>query len=324
VNVEKDLEVITTGAQKQEFFKDIERNRPARDRLIKELNEFRESGVAKTFDCRKWPLRYANGGALPIVRFNGTRYVCLFYRDVFPVGWNIANGASDSYTEMYFPDRIIRREFGEEFVVADHHNRILKFYEPGPENISPGYQTAIVAALDNEFKAFNYAKYECQKLAAELLRGGPDMVSVSADGDSHDAGDLFLSITPTDNAIEVDRIAYITLDGDYSFIDGEIVNGVPLGRMVGLFRLEDLKDQIKGETFKPDLFFAEGQLGKPDAFETSLQKSVRNIQRYRRRDQREAYQACEHKYTLCPITRALLSRFFDSFKSGTVKLPDEP
>ena len=71
-------------------------------------------------------------------------------------------------------------------------------------------------------------------------------VSVSADGDSQDAEGLFLNITPSDNAIEVDRIAYTVLNGDYSFIDGEIVNGVPLGRMVGLFRLDNIGRRLKG------------------------------------------------------------------------------
>jgi class 3 adenylate cyclase len=325
VNVEKDLEVITTGAQKQEFLKNIEGNRSDRDKLINELNTFMRNGVAKTFECRRWPLRYANGGALPIVRLNGTRYVCLFYRDVFPVGWNIANGASDSYAEIYFPDRIIKREFGEEFVVADHYKEILKFYEPGPENISPGYQTAVVAALhnDKESVAFDYPKYRREDLEVTLL-GGPDKVTTSADGDSQDAKDLFLSITPTDSAIEVDQIAYMILDGDYSIIDGEVANGVPLGRMVGLFRLEVIGNQLASRSFKPDRFFAEGQAGKPEDFESCLQKSVRHIQPYRRRDQRESYQTCAHKYDLCPITRALLGRFLDSLKGGTVKFPDGP
>jgi class 3 adenylate cyclase len=323
VNVGKDLEVITTGAQKQEFFKDFEGNQAAREKLIKELNEFARNGGAKTFECRKWPLRYANGGALPIVKLNGIRYICLFYRDIYPMGWNIANGGSDSYAELYFPDRIIKREFGEEFVVADHDQHILKFYEPGPENISPGYQKAIVTALNEQFRNFDYASYKCRRLDVKWLAGGPDRVTVGAGGDSRDAEDLFLSITPDDNAIEVDRIAYLVLDGDYCFIDGEVVNGRALGRMVGLFRFEEIENQLANRAFKPNLFFVEGQPGKLEDFERLLQHAIRNIRNHRRPDQRESYQACTHKYDLCPIARTLMGRFFASLNSGKVKFPDE-
>ena len=129
VNVDKNLEVITTGGQKQDFFQEIKESHPAKDKMVRQLDEFMQTGEAKNFDCRAWPFRYANGGALPVVRLNGIQYVCLFYRDIFPVGWNIANGASDSYAELYFPDRIIKREFGEEFVVVDQNNGIFKFYD---------------------------------------------------------------------------------------------------------------------------------------------------------------------------------------------------
>lgn len=71
VTVDKNLEVITTGEQKQEFFQEIKENHSARDRLVRQLNEFMQTGVAKTFNCRTWPLRYANGGVLPVLRLTG-------------------------------------------------------------------------------------------------------------------------------------------------------------------------------------------------------------------------------------------------------------
>jgi class 3 adenylate cyclase len=321
LNLEKDIEVITTGAQKQEFFREIAKNLSAQDKLTSELNDFMRNGIAKTFDCAKWPLRYANGGALPIVSINGIRYACLFYRDVFPIGWNIANGASDSYAELYFPNRIIKREFGEEFVVADHDNGILKFYEPGPENISPGYQTAVITALASEFKAFDYSKYGRRHLAPDVI-DGPDKVTVSVDEDAQNSDRIFLSITPSDNAIEVDQVVHLTLDSGDCIIDGEIIDGIPLDRIVGLFRLENLSRHLNGRNFKPDLFFVGGQPGNPEAFQEALQKSVRNIQQHRRRDQTEFYHICSEKYDLCPVTRALLTRFLGSLEEKSIKLPD--
>ncbi len=38
--------------------------------------------------------RYGSGGTLPVIRMDGKEYYCLFYREVFPIGWNIANGGN--------------------------------------------------------------------------------------------------------------------------------------------------------------------------------------------------------------------------------------
>lgn len=345
IHVDRNLEVVTTGAQKQNFFREIAKDLPARDKLAAELGEFREKGVARVFDCRKWPFRYANGGALPVVRLNGVHYVCLFYRDIFPVGWNIANGASDSYAELYFPDRIIKREFGEELIVVDHDREIIKFFDPGPENISPGYQTAVIGALDKQFPAFRYAKYGRQNFEVQWLRG-PDTVTISSGEDSTETDGVFVSITPPDNGIEIDHIAYVALEGDDCLMDGEVADGTPLGRLVGLFRLEGLETRLKADTFKlerpktedrrrpetrleadtfkPDLYFIEGQPGDLNHFDEVVQRSIRELQRLRRPDQREYYQNLvekEEHYDLCPVTDVLLRRFMESLKTGAVKLP---
>jgi hypothetical protein len=39
-----------------------------------------------------FPFRYASGGVLPILRIGRKEFFCFFYRDIDPVGWNIANG----------------------------------------------------------------------------------------------------------------------------------------------------------------------------------------------------------------------------------------
>ena len=55
-----------------------------------------EGLLSRRFDCSGHPLRFGNGGVLPIIRLDDSDYFCLFYRDIFPIGWNIANGASDT------------------------------------------------------------------------------------------------------------------------------------------------------------------------------------------------------------------------------------
>lgn len=41
-------------------------------------------------------LRWASAGVLPIARWRSADWVVLFFRDIRPVGWNLANGASEN------------------------------------------------------------------------------------------------------------------------------------------------------------------------------------------------------------------------------------
>ncbi len=77
------------------------------------------------FEDKHFPFRYANGGVLPIIKIKKKDYFCLFYRAVFPVGWNIANGAANTIDDIRNPVNIIHREFSEEFIIADHKNEAL-------------------------------------------------------------------------------------------------------------------------------------------------------------------------------------------------------
>ena len=70
-----------------------------------------------------FPFRYANGGTLPILEWKGSEYYCLFYRDIEPMGWNIANGGSDSRDELLNPLDIVERELREELIVIDRDTR---------------------------------------------------------------------------------------------------------------------------------------------------------------------------------------------------------
>jgi len=65
------------------------------------------------------PYRWASGGTLPIVRWRGSWWCALFWRDIPPVGWNIANGASETKDEYKNLDQLIARETREELVVLD-------------------------------------------------------------------------------------------------------------------------------------------------------------------------------------------------------------
>ncbi|HEX2907061.1 MAG TPA: hypothetical protein VHO69_09390, partial [Phototrophicaceae bacterium] len=65
------------------------------------------------------PLRWASGGVLPIVEQRGQTWALLFFRDIPPVGWNVANGASADAADWLNPARIIEREFAEETILLN-------------------------------------------------------------------------------------------------------------------------------------------------------------------------------------------------------------
>ena len=76
--------------------------------------------TSKSFRFQQdFPFRWSSAGTLPIVSVNGAEYYCLFYREIFPVGWNIANGACDSLAELRNPFGSLERELGEELMILD-------------------------------------------------------------------------------------------------------------------------------------------------------------------------------------------------------------
>lgn len=65
------------------------------------------------------PWRWASAGYLPILVIDGVRYVALFLRDIWPFGWNLANGASSDLQELLHPERLAEREGKEELIVVN-------------------------------------------------------------------------------------------------------------------------------------------------------------------------------------------------------------
>ncbi len=63
------------------------------------------------------PIRWASGGFMSVVRYRQAYWVLLSFRDITPVGLNVANGASETKDEYKDPKVLIGREFCEEVVV---------------------------------------------------------------------------------------------------------------------------------------------------------------------------------------------------------------
>ena len=69
-------------------------------------------------------MRWCSGGVLPVVHFQGERERALwtpfFFRDIQPIGWNLALGASESVGELNHPNYALLREFLEEILVLPY------------------------------------------------------------------------------------------------------------------------------------------------------------------------------------------------------------
>jgi len=61
------------------------------------------------------------------VRIKEEEYYCLFYRDIFPVGWNIANGGSDNNEELLNPLLTIERSFVKKWSSWTLEEETLRF-----------------------------------------------------------------------------------------------------------------------------------------------------------------------------------------------------
>jgi class 3 adenylate cyclase/predicted NUDIX family NTP pyrophosphohydrolase len=320
VQVERDLQIVTSSDEKDTLFREMREHAEAGEALRMQLAKAlagKGSVYPTKIDCHLWPLRYANGGVLPILETKGGRFFCLFYRDRRPVGWNIANGASDTVEEMLDPRRIIRREFGEELLIACEKEQIFMALNPGEECKTIGYQEAAIAVIDKQFPARGYKNYCLRDFPKDRIvwMDGPDKITAVVEGPGEDpqtwtTEKVFVTVTPEDNAIEVDLVARVQLDTEFQCIDGEMSAGKPIGRIVGLFECEGLKKKLNRHEFFPDRVFFEGCERNPEEFHGILAEYRSRCSKY------PAPQDDGILFDICPGPKALLKRFFATAKSG--------
>ncbi|MCA9056069.1 MAG: toll/interleukin-1 receptor domain-containing protein, partial [Planctomycetaceae bacterium] len=259
----------------------------------------------------------------PIVHLEGRDYFLLFYRDIFPIGWNIANGASDDEEEWIDPGRIIHREFAEEVLCTDPTDRLLYLYEPpGGRHRFGFHRDALSAWLPHRPELAGYRQVPMSFKWIE----GPDSIRIEYGRETYEHDGFFLSVTPDDQGIEVDRLVLIRLPGDSRLLSGEISDGAPFNQIVGLFDVERLRTIYPGNEFLPDLCFFNGERCTADEFHTVLPKYLAHVRsepgpglpRLRRPDQCEFYEAAQVRYDVCPISRAIIGRYYDWREQGGV------
>jgi len=322
VEVRDDLEPIEDRFQRENFRDRLVHLRNAQMKLERDLNPFtrRQSTAEAHIRCPNWPLRYGNGGVLPVVRAESKKYICLFYREVFPIGWNVANGSSDNYQELLFPEQVMLREFGEELLIADDQGQAFRCYNPGKDILYPGYQKASRIAWDEAFPERSYRHYQCLSLHVHWIRG-PDSISVTVGNTQHVSSGLFLSITPEDNAIEVDRVAYVRLPKGASVLDGEVTENKPVGRIVGLFEFSGFAKRVRDGNFIPDRFFFQGREFMNGVSFDVVRKKFIGLRHENPAERGRVAKENEGEPGLCPITRSLTRTYFQCLKTGLVQEP---
>ena len=296
--------------------------------LEQQLSNFNsdKNTLSYRFECPRNPFRYANGGVLPIIQIDQDYYFCLFYRAIFPVGWNIANGASNDIDDIRNPSRIIHREFSEEFIIADHKEGILYIFDAYNDETMRGTQELALDLWSKELKNPGLKDYKREPIPLKWIEGH-DTVKCRYGSAYHTHDGFFVNVTPEDNAIEVDKIALINLMGEFSFYDGEVEfnkkteagsEGILLDRPIGFFKVDEFLKAQDSKKFVPDFFYHSGKrYNEWSQFQEVLERDY--FPRHRAMGIRpdklhKSYELAVRNHTefnLCPITRAVINKYAD-------------
>jgi len=257
--------------------------------------------------------RWASGGTLPVITIKRRSYYCLFFRDIFPIGWNIANGACDTRNELLDPLQALEREFGEELGVVNPNKRTR--YVLNPEEHP---------ALDRaEFRNYRrlwqeqFPKLDLLNFRNEGLvfnwEYGPDQVTVRSGRRTNKLTDCIVNINTLDFGIEIDRIARIAVTDDEVLCDLDVNDKKDrvLNRPVGLFDVKRLQNELRdgNGSFIPDRFFYCGEAFDGEQFEAVLNgRFADDVRAWRTSNDVAAFEQTSNKLNLCPVTRSLIRR----------------
>ncbi len=294
----------------------------------RDLDRFLLEGIGERypFDDPEFCFRYVSGGTLPVVRLTGHDYYCLFYRDVFPIGWNIANGGSDTRDELLHPVEAIERELREELIAVDPRGkrRYVFARDAGLPVDHPQFAVARRIWQERVCRRGDFARFDELQEEAVVLKWlkGPDAVDVifaHGEGEAKKeeppvtTRDCFLSITTEDFGIEIDRVAKIKIDENTILCDGEIIGRRLANRPIGLFEVDKMnRGVLAGEQeFIPDLFFHDAlpsRLGKE--LRAVVEREIRDdMLTFRSPKETDEFDQCPAKYKLCPVTERIIGRY---------------
>lgn len=286
------------------------------DKYQMELDRFVHDPGAKelVFHDPRFPFRFGNGGTLPVLHYGDNDYYCFFYRDIWPIGWNISNGGAESLSELLDPLAIIEREFREELIIVepDEKCRYIFDWSEGKRPDHPDFSIAR-RVWDEIFNGHDFQKIEDRTLPLKWLSGHDTVVIKYNDKDTVTITDCFLNINARDFGIEIDRIAKLSVNKNAILCDGELSNGRLVNQVVGLFETGRFSRNFETghSEFMPDLIFWNGQ-SRPNA---DIKEVVREYLDYvieqgiKTIESRKEWEAFPDKYNLCPASRNILDRY---------------
>jgi len=217
--------------------------------------EGRHDGWSTTI-AKGFPLRWASGGCLPLVEIDSEQWVAVLFRDLAPIGWNVANGGSESVTEQTDVTAVLRREFREELIVLDEdplrgsgqhprtvHARTLLWAgeDRQTRHESPGLE---MRRRDDSMTFIDDPEFRAQKAIEVVPRDTPWRIRViSPDGKSTWLHNTFPSIDAKEHGIEAIQIVTFRLDTNNILLDGEVLEKTDalVRRPIVLLRLSSLR-----------------------------------------------------------------------------------
>lgn len=265
-------------------------------------------------DDADFAFRYANGGALPLLKIEGVDYYCLFYREVNPIGWNIANGGSDSWEELVNPVGIIERELREELIILDSAHK--REYVLRPKDHRLTFVPEFIAARElwqKRFPHLDFRRFEQVDVCVDWTDGPDFLVVRTGSGEPWTFSGCFLNVNAIDFGIEIDKIASIELNEEVILLDGEIHGGTLLNRPIGLFEVKKLEREIEDGAMEhfPDLLYYSGRPCPPKEVRKMVEtKFIPRLVRESLLDKSKARQLESEPdaYKLCPVTKQIIRR----------------
>jgi hypothetical protein len=274
------------------------------------------------YNDSEFPFRYISGGTLPIVGYEGKQYFCLFYRGAFPIGWNIANGGSDTRMELLDPMETVERELSEELIIINPEDelRVVFEREAGKSPDHPDFAVARrfwqeILCKQGRFTGKDLSKFEEVLVPLNWLNGSDSLQVNFPDHPIKLIDGYFLNINAQDFGIEVDKVAKIHIGKNDILCDGEVIWGKLLNRPIGLFDINKVVDTFDSSNeFFPDIFFWNGQKYAGSKFLDVLNNGfLPYVKSLRPGDRSESseYKRNKKKFDLCPVTRRIIKRYLN-------------
>ena len=214
-------------------------------------------------NCKSLPLRWASGGFLPVIKWRKKRWIALFFRDLNPIGWNVANGASENKEEYKDIDHLIIREFGEELLILDNTPiedcRYIPFDFPdaGKNKLMKKFtkQHLELRTLHDGIYIEKTSEYQTKiRILDTPFRLFIEYHLPSFKTSHYEIPNILFQINPTEFGIEILRICEFEIPDDSYLLDGEIwiSNNQPV-----LVREQAYRDFLD-EPWRGDFFGAAG------------------------------------------------------------------